>query len=92
MYRITVQKVVGGECVSVPVETLESEGAARARFDKIVESEKAELDAPYMRIVGGSSELYLEKVTHLFDGGDMIRNVSLRRPLNSPNVLEFVIV
>lgn len=87
MFRIEVTKSIGGDGVSVPTLTCESEKQARAKLDEIVEALKAELDAPMMRYVGGRAEVFLTRVAHMFDAGDVLEHIIIKRPLNSPGVM-----
>ena len=85
MYRIETTKTVGGEVIAVPAIETETETEARAQMDKEIEAIKSELDAPYMREIGGNAEVYLID-TGTGGGSNVVRMVTIKRPLHSPAV------
>ena len=87
MYQITVNKTIGGNAVSVPVLTIEGEAAAIQKLREVVATLKDELDQPFMRNIGGHADVFFCRVEHLFDGGEELDYVTLKRPLHSPNVM-----
>ena len=87
MFKIDVTKEIGGESVSIPTLTLESEKAAKEKLDELVAALKDELDQPYMRDVGGRAEVFFCRVRHMFDEGVELDHITLKRPLHSPNVM-----
>lgn len=88
-FRITITKDVGGECVQMPILTLESIEAAEDRFEDAVLDEFNELNEPWMRNVGGRAELYLMESDNILLDGDVIRHVTVKRPLHSPSASVF---
>lgn len=88
-FRITITKDVGGECVSMPILTLDTMEEAEARFEDAVLAEYSELNEPWMRIVGGRSELFLEESENILLSGTVIRHVTVKRPLHSPSASVF---
>lgn len=86
MFRLTTTKTIGGECVSIPAITTDTERRAKQAFNDAIESAEQELNAPMMRHVGGRIEIFLERCDGLFDGGDVVSWARVDRPLNSPQV------
>lgn len=84
MFRLTTTKTIGGESVSIPAITTETESKARQSFEDAIEAAEQELNEPMIRYVGGRVEIFLEQCRGMFDGGDMISWARIDRPLNSP--------
>ena len=88
-YRIEVVKDVGGEVVRLPVLTMEGKTSAMDRFEAIVLDEFNELNHEMMRLVGGRSEIYLYRSDNILLDGDLVKHVSVKRPLHSPSATVF---
>ena len=87
-WSISESKEIGGEAMPIPIMSFESLEAALAQFERCVEAAIAELDAPFMRDIGGRTELYLEACDNILGiGGDVIRSVAIKRPLHSPHAM-----
>lgn len=85
-YAIHATKTIGGEVVSVPVVTLESERAALDAFKAAIKADAAELDEPPIRWVGARVEYVLEQTESITGLGvaDVIAMATVKRPVNSP--------
>lgn len=90
MYRITTVKTLSGSVIPVPQVTFDSKPqAVRALEDAIADAE-TELNAPYMRLVGGRIEITLEECAHTIGGViDVLQFVTVKRPINSPRAETF---
>lgn len=85
-YAIHATKTIGGDVVSVPVVTLESERAALDAFKAAIKAAAAELDEPPIRWVGARVEYVLEQTESITGLGvaDVIAMATVKRPVNSP--------
>lgn len=88
-YRIEVVKDIGGKVVNMPVITSESQVSAEGTFEDIVLDEFNELNHEMMRNVGGRSEVYLFSADNILLNGDIIKHVTVKRPLHSPSATVF---
>lgn len=88
-YRIEVVKDIGGNVVNMPVITTENLENAECSFEDIILDEFNELNHEMMRNVGGRSEIYLYKSDNILHDGDVIKHVTVKRPLHSPSASVF---
>lgn len=88
-YRIDVTKDLGGECVDYPSLTLDDLLSATDRFEEIVLDEFNELNHEMMRNIGGRSEIFLSETENVLLQGDVIKHVTVKRPLHSPNAMVY---
>lgn len=88
-YCIETVKTIGGSVEDCPRLTLDTEAAALAKLESMIEYYTTELNAPMMREVGGWVDLVVQETgspTGL-DVGDTIAYVTVKRPLHSPSAM-----
>lgn len=87
-WSIDVTRSIGGEAIRVPRLTLDNVMVARAKYREIVERERLEMNAPFMRDIGGTSEVFLIEGADLLGfGGDLVKSATIKRPLHSPSAM-----
>ena len=84
-YRIEVVKDIGGNVVNMPVVTSDDQENAECSFEDIVLDEFNVLNHEMMRNVGGRSEIFLYEADNHTMNGDVIKHVTVKRPLHSPS-------
>ncbi len=90
MYRLTTVKTLSGSVIPVPEVTCESKPKAIEAMESAIRDAESELNAPYMRLVGGRIEITLEECAHTIGGViDVLQHVIVKRPINSPRAETF---
>ena len=84
LYKIRVQKEIGGECASEPIVTIEGKAAAARRYADAVTAAEQELNAEIMRVIGGKIDVILERCAHIIGDGELERFTTIKRPIHSP--------
>lgn len=80
-YVIDVTKELGGDVSQFPSLTMSNREDAFERFEGLIKAEFDELNAEFMREIGGTTDLYLGICDNTlgFDA-DIIRHVTVKRP------------